>query len=203
MDTETQTDPKDQIAFEKVRLDYCMDLFNREEQRKEQLERKSQFYLSFITLFLGAIFLKADSLLLLSELIDGQTISPPLMTLLHGSIIALGILILFSVMAILGVTRLWSYKGPYPEEIVYSLFSPDSDFTKKYTQDEEDNQAEKNTQALWIRAIALNFAVALDFNKSINDRKSRWIMISSYGIFLAVAAFAILLSVIVYITIYI
>jgi hypothetical protein len=202
MDSKTQTYPKDQIAIEKVRLDYCMDLFNREEQRKEQLERKSQFYLSFITLFLGAIFLKADSLLLLSELIDGETISAPLMTLLHGSIIALGILILFSVMAILGVTRLWSYKGPYPEEIVHSLFSPDSDFTEIYTQAEEDNQAEKNTQALWIRAIALNFAVALDFNKSINDRKSRWIMISSYGIFLAVAAFAILLSVIVYITMY-
>jgi hypothetical protein len=203
MDSENQTDPKDQIAFEKVRLDYCMDLFNREEQRKEQLERKSQFYLSFITLFLGAIFLKADSLLLLSELIDGATISPPLITLLHGSIIALGILILFSVMAILGVTRLWSYKGPYPEKVVHSLFSPDSDFTKKYPQADEDNQVEKNTQALWIRAMALNFAVALDFNKRINDRKSRWIMVSSYGIFLAVAAFAILLSVIVYITIYI
>jgi hypothetical protein len=203
MDSDNQTDPKDQIAFEKVRLDYCMDLFNREEQRKEQLERKSQFYLSFITLFLGAIFLKADSLLLLSELIDGATISPPLITLLHGSIIALGILILFSVMAILGVTRLWSYKGPYPEKVVHSLFSPDSDFTKKYPQADEDNQVEKNTQALWIRAMALNFAVALDFNKRINDRKSRWIMVSSYGIFLAVAAFAILLSVIVYITIYI
>jgi hypothetical protein len=203
MDSDNQTDPKDQIAFEKIRLDYCMDLFNREEQRKEQLERKSQFYLSFITLFLGAIFLKADSLLLLSELIDGATISPPLITLLHGSIIALGILILFSVMAILGVTRLWSYKGPYPEKVVHSLFSPDSDFTKKYPQADEDNQVEKNTQALWIRAMALNFAVALDFNKRINDRKSRWIMVSSYGIFLAVAAFAILLSVIVYITIYI
>jgi hypothetical protein len=141
--------------------------------------------------------------LLLSELIDGATISPPLLTLLHGSIIALGILILFSVVAILGVTRLWSYKGPYPEKVVHSLFSPDSDFTKKYPQADEDNQVEKNTQALWMRAMALNFAVALDFNKRINDRKSRWIMVSSYGIFLAVAAFAILLSVIVYITIFI
>lgn len=187
MDREPE-EAKDKIAFEKARLDYCVDLFNREEQRKEQLERKSQFYLSFITLFLGAIFLKADSLTLLRELAENEAIAGPLLTILYLSIIALGILILFSVMAILGVTRLWSYKGPYPEDIVDSLFSPGSDFL------------EENTQAQLNRAIALNFAIALDFNKSINDRKSKWIMVSSYGIFLAVAVFAILLAVIVYIS---
>jgi hypothetical protein len=189
MDSEPQADAKDKVAFEKARLDYCIDVFNKEEKRKEQLERKSQFYLSFITLFLGAIFLKADSLTLLKEVTENSTIAPPLITTLYLSIIALGILILFSVMAILGVTRLWSYKGPYPEDIVFSLFSPESDFI------------EEDTQANLIRAIALNYAIALDFNKSINDRKSRWIMVSSYGIFLAVAVFAVLLSVIVFISI--
>jgi hypothetical protein len=188
MDNDPQPDPKEKIAFEKARLDYCMDVFNREEQRKEQLEKKSQFYLSFITLFLGAIFLKSDSLNLLRELTDNEAIAKPVITVLYLSIIALGILILFSVMAILGVTRLWSYKGPYPEEIVDTLFSPQSDFI------------EENTQAQLIRAIALNYAIALDFNKSINDQKSKWIMVSSYGIFLDVAVFAILLSVIVYIS---
>jgi hypothetical protein len=190
MDRKPPADPKDKIAFEKARLDYCMDVYNREEQRKEQLEKKSQFYLSFITLFLGAIFLKTDSLTLLKELTENEAIAPALITILYLSIILLGISILFSVMAILGVTRLWSYKGPYPEDIVFSLFSPESDFI------------EEDTQAQLIRAIALNFAVALDFNKSINDRKSRWIMVSSYGIFVSVAVFAILLSVIVYLSVY-
>lgn len=190
MDRDPPADPKDKIAFEKARLDYCMDVFNREEQRKEQLEKKSQFYLSFITLFLGAIFLKTDSLTLLKELTENEAIAPALLTILYLSIILLGISILFSVMAILGVTRLWSYKGPYPEDIVFSLFSPESDLI------------EEDTQAKLIRAIALNFAVALDFNKSINDQKSKWIMVSSYGIFLSVTAFAVLLSVIVYISVY-
>jgi hypothetical protein len=190
MNNEPQIDGKDEVAFEKARLDYCMDVFNREEQRKEQLERKSQFYLSFITLFLGAIFLKADSIILLKGLVENNTIAPPLIIILYLSIIALGICILVSVMAILGVTRLWSYKGPYPEEIVFSLFSPESDFVAQ------------KTQVHMIRAKALNYAVALDFNKSINDRKTKWLMVASFGIFFAVIVFAILLSVIVYISIH-
>jgi len=190
MDNESPADPKDQIAFEKARLDYCMDVFNREEQRKEQLEKKSQFYLSFITLFLGAIFLKTDSLTLLKEITENKAVPASLITILYLSIIALGISILFSVIAVLAVTRLWSYKVPYRDDIVFSLFSPQSDFI------------EENTQAQLIRAIALNFSIALDFNKNINDRKAKWIIISSYGIFVSVAVFAILLSVIVYMSVY-
>jgi hypothetical protein len=190
MDSANQTEPKDRLAFEKARLDYCMDLFNREEQRKEQLERKSQFYLSFITLFLGAIFLKADSLTLLKELTENKPVASPLLTVLYLSIIVLGVLILFSVMAILGVTRLWSYKGPYPKDIVYAFFSPDSGYIKE------------NTQPELIRIIAMNFAVALEDNIRINDRKSKWIIVCSYGIFSAVTVLAILLSIIVYISIY-
>jgi len=190
MDSEPPADPKDQIAFEKARLDYCMDVFNREEQRKEQLEKKSQFYLSFITLFLGAIFLKTDSLTLLKEITENKAVPASLITILYLSIIALGISILFSVIAVLAVTRLWSYKVPYRDDIVFSLFSPQSDFI------------EENTQAQLIRAIALNFSIALDFNKNINDRKAKWIIISSYGIFVSVAVFAILLSVIVYMSVY-
>jgi hypothetical protein len=134
--------------------------------------------------------LKADSLTLLKDLTENKAVAPSVITILYISIIVLGILILLSVMAILGVTRLWSYKGPYPEAIVDTLFSPESDFI------------EEKTQAHLIRAIAMNYAIALDFNKKINDRKSRWIMVSSYGIFFAVAVFAILLSVILYISIY-
>jgi hypothetical protein len=46
------------VAFERARLEYCRRVFEREEERRQELERKSQFYLSFITLVLGAVFLK-------------------------------------------------------------------------------------------------------------------------------------------------
>lgn len=184
--TELSPAPKERVAFEVARLEYCQDVFNREEERRDQLEKKAQFYLSFITLILGALFFKAENLALLDELTRSQGIAPLLVTLIYITIILLGIAILFSVFAILGVTRLWSYRGPYPEDIVNSLFSPASDFI------EGENQAD------FIRATALNFAIALDYNKSINDRKSRWIMVSSYSVFLTVAVLAVLLSILVY-----
>jgi hypothetical protein len=176
---------KERAAFEKARLDYCQDVFNREEERREQLEKKAQFYLSFITLILGALFFKAENLTLLNVLIGSGGIAAPLITLTYATIILLGLSILFSVVAILGVTRLWSYRGPYPEDIVHSLFSPESNFIEEEKQED------------FVRATALNFAIALDYNKSINDRKSRLIMVSSYGIFVTVALLAILLTLIV------
>jgi hypothetical protein len=185
-DAELPAASKERIAFERARLDYCLDVFNREEERREQLEKKAQFYLSFITLILGALFFKAENLALLEELTQNQVIAPLLVTLIYVTIVLLGLSILFSVLAILGVTRLWSYRGPYPEEFVFSLFSPESDFID-----------EQNQESL-IRATALNFAIALDYNKSINDRKSRWIMLSSYSIFLTVAVLAVLLAILVF-----
>jgi hypothetical protein len=181
--------PAERIAFEKSRLEYCLDIFNREEERREQLEKKSQFYLSFITLFLGAIFLKTDSLAFINELTANQTIPVPVMTVFYLAILLLGFFILFSVIAILQVTRLWSYRGPFPKEIVEILFSPDSDFL------------EEQTQACLMRTTALNYAIALESNTSINDRKSKWIMVSSFGIFSSVVAFAILIGVIIYLAV--
>ena len=41
-----------QVAFEKARFEYCAKLYEREVERKETLEKKSQFLLSVVTLFL-------------------------------------------------------------------------------------------------------------------------------------------------------
>lgn len=188
LEREPQDALEERVAFEKARLEYCLDVFNREEARREQLERKAQFYLSFITLILGALFFQAENLTLVGELIGNENVAPLLTTITYITIIILGLSILFSVMAILGVTRLWSYRGPYPEEFVFALFSPESDFI------DEQNQED------FVRASALNFAIALDFNKSINDHKSRWIMLSSYGIFLTVVMLAVLLAILVYLS---
>lgn len=179
---------QERAAFEKARLEYCMDVFNREEERREQLEKKAQFYLSFITLILGALFFKAENLALLKDLIGRETLPASLVSLTYVAIVLLGLSILFSVLAILGVTRLWSYRGPYPEDIIHSLFSPRSNFIEQEKQED------------LLRATALNFAIALDYNKSINDRKSRWIMVSSYGVFFTVALLAIVLAIIVYLS---
>ena len=49
-------------SFEKVRMDYCARVFEREAGRKEILEKKAQFYLSLVSLALGAVFLKLEFL---------------------------------------------------------------------------------------------------------------------------------------------
>ena len=48
----------DQIQFEKERLEYCIKAYERELDRKKSIENKAKLYLSIITLFVGAVFLK-------------------------------------------------------------------------------------------------------------------------------------------------
>jgi hypothetical protein len=62
--TEGMDPPAEQVtAFERARFEYCALGFQEESGIKEQLERKAEIYLAFITLFLGTVFLNLDFLL--------------------------------------------------------------------------------------------------------------------------------------------
>jgi len=76
---EPQT-PEEKLAFEKARFDYCITIHKSEDKRLKNLESKSRFYLSFITLFLGAVFFNIEFLEKLRDLVAGKTISATLIT---------------------------------------------------------------------------------------------------------------------------
>src|SRR3712207_5573661 len=60
------------VSFERTRFEYCEKVFEREEQRRERLESKAQFYLAFITLFAGSLIFNADLITLIQQGISGK-----------------------------------------------------------------------------------------------------------------------------------
>jgi hypothetical protein len=189
--TEDQAEDKEreqQVAFEKARFEYCAKLYERETERKETLEKKSQFLLSVITLFLGAMFLKLDFLETLRELIVQKSISATLIWSIDLSVIALALSLLISLIAVLQSMRLQRFKNEYPANIVSSLFAPNS----KYLEGENEPS--------FLRATAMSYAIALEFNSRINDRKAMWVKISWFGVLAAAISLAAFLSLFAYIS---
>jgi glucan phosphoethanolaminetransferase (alkaline phosphatase superfamily) len=127
---EPQT-PEEKLAFEKARFDYCVTIHKAEDKRRKNLESKSRFYLSFITLFLGAVFFNIEFLEKLRDLVAGKTVSATLITGIYACAIILAISLLVSLVSILASVQLKSYKAVYPEDVTQMLFGPNSDYIEK------------------------------------------------------------------------
>jgi len=179
--------PDERRAFEKARLDYCSGLYSKEMQRKELLEKKAQFYLSLVTLFIGALFLRLDFLKSLQAIIAQQPVPHSLVWTVYASVPAVGIAILVALIAILQAIAIQQYLDPAPSQIVDELFSPTA------TCEDELGLFEET---------ALMYAIALESNRKVNNKKARWVKIASYSAIGAVVCLAILLGTSSYLFIY-
>lgn len=176
------------VDLETAKYEYCATVFQEELERKERIEGKSQFYLSFITVLLGAFFLNLDFLAQLPTLISQSGYS--LRTSIASYSLLLGILVsLFvSLVAVFKSIQLQNYKSGYPLDIVKSLFAPNSDF------------AERADKAGFLKAVAMNYAIALEFNSKLNEKKARWVKIASSSILMGVILLIAFLVVLVYLS---
>lgn len=168
--------------LEKALYDYCAQLWERQAQRKESLEKKAQIYLSLVTLILGAIFFKFELLRSVGQVIAGGS-TPVATASIWAATAALGAGLAWTLLAVLAAVRLQSYKTEHPGRLVTSLFAPDSGYL------------EARTPGGFYHAAALSYALALEINKKNNDRKAAWVRRASYGALLSVTALAALLAV--------
>lgn len=157
--------PEEQKAFEKLRLDYCYKMYEIENERKKTLEKKSQFYLSLITLFIGGLFLKLDFIKSLDNIFAQQIIPRIYVNTFLISVAGAGILILISLITILQSIVIREYKDPTFKNTVYTLFSPES----IYKDDLE-----------MLRGVAMMYTIALEYNSKVNSQKAKYIKIASY-----------------------
>lgn len=169
-------------AFEKVRCEYCEKVYEREVARKETLEKKAQFYLSIVTLVLGAIFLKVDFLETLSGSMSRSGVSSWVGFLGGGLAVALAAALAFTLVSVLAAIRLQGYTNEHPANLVSSLFAPDAHFL------------DEATALGFLRATALSFAMATERNKLVNDRKATWVKRASVGVLFAMLALGALLT---------
>ncbi|MCW4046381.1 MAG: hypothetical protein NWE99_02305, partial [Candidatus Bathyarchaeota archaeon] len=148
---------------------------------KEALEKKSQFFLSLLTLILGALFLNTD---MLAEFNRLTLAFPTLRLLLCISATILMVSLSVGVISILASVWLQSYIREYPTNVVSSLFDPKSNYLE-----------EKSANHL-LASLAMNCALALEINKKVNDRKAKWMIISSICTLVSVIALSISLAIV-------
>ncbi len=169
------------IEFQRVRFEFCVSAYIRELERKESLEKKSQFFVSLLTLILGALFLNADML----AKVNALTLASIALNMLFN-IFATILVISLSVALISVLFSLWlqDYVREYPKNIVSSLFDPNSTCT------------ENKTPSLLLESLAMNCALALEINKRTNDRKAKWVTISSVFTLISVIVLALILIIV-------
>ena len=175
----------DDLSFEKARFDYCWKIYEEENQRKDTLEKKSQFYLSFITLILGGRFLNIDFVETLQQVLaQGTTLFyEKLFVLLPLVFLSLSLVI--SLVAIFMTLQVREYSRPYPANTITCYFDPGI----KYF--------ENNTAASLFRITATDITIALEVNRGLNDKKSRWVKISSASLIVAIFSLAVFLTVVI------
>ena len=180
-----ETISKERLAFEKTRFDYVLRIYEEENKRKEILEKKSQFYLSFITLLLGAMFLNIDFIKILKIVITQKVNSLFQEWMVWAPLVVLSFSILTSLIGVFMALRLQSYKRPYPTKTISSLFAPDS----RYFED--------NTEASIFKVAAIDMTITLEINRNLNNKKTNWIKVVSTGIFTIILSFSMFLTAVI------
>jgi hypothetical protein len=173
---------KQPYNFEKARLDYCLALFERQEKGREELEKKSQFYLSLITLSLGALFLNLENFKSLKDVAFAQGLSRSIIVAINVSLIVLLMALVLSLIAILISIGIRTYYAAAPKNLTVRLFAPDGDYLAE--------QTESNA----LRVFATEYALAFEQNSQTNEKKARWIQMAGVGIFVSILALATLIA---------
>jgi hypothetical protein len=181
-----QLNSDEKTVFEKARLEHCIRLFKEENSRREGFEKTAQFYLTFITAFLGALFLKIDALETLSKLLTNK--KPPVLIswIVYASIISMLLSLLLALVSILACIRVRRYKREFPANPALRLFSTDSLYTGG-----EDNKE-------FIKITAMTYIAAIEANFHITEWKGLWIERASLFVLSSVISLFIFLSSVTY-----
>lgn len=175
---------------EKVRFEYCAKLYDREVERKEKLEKKSEFLLSILVLFLGAIFFKLDFFDDLQKLFVQKQVCTGLIWIVVISLVIQSAAMLTGLIAVLNSMKLKLFMDGNPKKVVYSLFDPDSTYLKN------------SDELIFFRKTAESYAEAVEKNKEINDEKAKSVELAWCSVIVTTISFSFFLSLYAYIAMF-
>jgi hypothetical protein len=168
----------DENAFAKARYEYCLQLYKREQERKDILEKKAQFYLSLVTLFLGALVLKVENIETIRSLLRNPQKQTATILYISSAIFLVSLAV--ALISILLAVHVRGYLIEHPVDLISALFSS------------EPGYLDANTELELYTSTAKSYALATESDRVINEHKSRWVQISSLSVFVALLSFVIL-----------
>ena len=179
-------------SLARARLDHCRALFEREWQRKELLEKKSQFYLSFATLFLGAILLKIEFIRQVRETLAGPETPDWARGAAYTAIVVFVAATFVCLFAVLESVRLRRYTDEAPFPAHEHLFAAGT------LRDRAPEEEGWSNEEVYLDRAAFSYALAYDENRSRNERKSNAVWLGAASVFFMVLGFAILVGILVF-----
>jgi hypothetical protein len=168
------------VAFEQSRLDHCIRLFNEENSRREGFDKTAQYYLAFITAFLGALFLKVGFLQTLKQLLAVGAVPMALAWIVYASIVLMLLSLFLALVCVLECIRVRRYKREFPSHPAIRLFAGDGN--------KED----------FLRETAITYVATIEANFEITERKGLWILRASLFVLVSVLSLFLLLATITY-----
>ncbi|MUG99832.1 hypothetical protein F7734_49195 [Scytonema sp. UIC 10036] len=173
-----------QLSFEKTRLEYCQKIFEMEENSKERLESKVQFYISFITIILGSVLFNIKFFEPVSQAIFKINNNKLFEKYFWVDFIYISgtiwlIFILIAILSLLYSMRLQNYKNPHPKNPLRDLYFWDS------------SPLGANSEIKFISILAEQYSLAAHHNSGQNKRKRFWVTVGFFSTVLSVIPLAI------------
>ena len=172
----------EQIAFEQARLEHCIRLFSNENSRREVFEKTAQYYLTFITAFLAALFWKIDFLKTLSNLLSTRSAKAAIIWITRASLVLMLFSLFLALISVLECIRVRRYKREFPGNPAHRLFAPDSPYSGG------------GNEASFLKISALTYITAIEANFEITERKGLWIERTAVCMLIAVFSLFVLLT---------
>lgn len=171
---------RNQSSLEQARYEYCKDLYEREQLRRESLERKAQFHITLITLFLGVLSLRVDFFRDLQSAVAGEGLPPAAAMAICVIAVVFGAALLMSFIAVVFAVRIRGYYPEYVANPSTMLFYERDGFISPYTVKG------------FYRKAGKAYAIALESDSRVNNAKSMWLVIATYSLLTMIVSFALL-----------
>lgn len=175
-----------QESLDQARYEYCKELYEREQLRRESLERKAQFHITLITLFLGVLSLRIEFFSDLQSAVAGGALMPAAALGILVIAVVFGLSLLMSFVAVVLAVRIRGYHPEYAANPSTALFYRGG-FIEPYT-----------LQGFY-RRIGKAYAIALESDSRVNNAKSMWLLVATYSLLTMIVSFALLFVCSVYI----
>jgi len=171
---------KEDIAFAKARYEFCVQIFQQEKENRETLEKKAQLNFSFITIFLGAVFLNIGFFGTLKDVLQNNQSALPTWVI-YIPLIIFAVSLFFSLIALITAVQIRSYRAEHPADISQLLFDKDSEYLADKTESELLNK------------LALGYSMAAEHNRKVNQSKAQLVQLATYLITAAVISLFLVL----------
>ena len=173
------------FEFDKVIYEHCSSIYKLQLEKRDKLENKTNFLMSFMVVILGFIVLNFNNIWKFSDGL-AKKVKYPNTSLFYFILLSIPLMLIsFSLFSIFMAVKTRSYKEEYPKNLVKNYF----DDSSGYFDDGVFIKGDKKETVY--KALSYQIAIAIDINGELNQKKSKWIKVAWLSIIITMVYIAI------------